>query len=158
MTEGLHFPFSLSCIGEGNGNPLQCSCLENPRNGGAWWVALYGVAQSRTQLKWLSSSSISESWKTGVRQKNATPLLKTFRHTPGNRTGGRRGTCVSSFTRHHQMFFHICADLCLYRINESLCFSPFLTLSVLWHFKIFAIWWVWKTVSRCCFGLHLTDS
>ena len=47
-TEGLHFHFSLSCIGEGNGNPPQCSCLENPRDGGAWWAAVYGVAQSRT--------------------------------------------------------------------------------------------------------------
>ena len=56
-TEWLHFHFSLSCIGEGNGNPLQCSCLENPRDGGAWWAVIYGVAQSRTRLKWLSSSS-----------------------------------------------------------------------------------------------------
>ena len=56
-TERLHFHFSLSCIGEGNGNPLQCSCLENPRDGGAWWAAVYGVAQSRTRLKRLSSSS-----------------------------------------------------------------------------------------------------
>ena len=56
-TEQLHFHFSLSCIGEGNGNPLQCSCLENPRDGGAQWAAVYGVAQSRTQLKRLSSSS-----------------------------------------------------------------------------------------------------
>ena len=56
MTEQLHFHFSLSCIGEGNGNP-QCSCLENPRGGGAWWAAVYGVAQSRTRLKQLSSSS-----------------------------------------------------------------------------------------------------
>ena len=56
-TERLHFDFSLSCIGEGNGNPLQCSCLENPRDGGAGWAAVYGVAQSRTRLKWLSSSS-----------------------------------------------------------------------------------------------------
>ena len=48
---------SLSRIGEGNGNPLQCSCLENPRGGGAWWAAIYGVAQSWTRLKWLSSSS-----------------------------------------------------------------------------------------------------
>ena len=56
-TEHLHFHFSLSCIGEGNGNPLQCSCLENPRDGGASWAAIYGVAQSRTQLKRLSSSS-----------------------------------------------------------------------------------------------------
>ena len=50
-TERLHFDFSLSCIGEGNGNPLQCSCLENPRDGGAGWAAVYGVAQSRTRLK-----------------------------------------------------------------------------------------------------------
>ena len=56
MTEQLHF--SLSCIGEGNGNSLQCSCLENPRDGGAWWAAVYGVAQSRTRVKRLSSSSI----------------------------------------------------------------------------------------------------
>ena len=50
-TELLHFDFSLPCTGEGNGNPLQCSCLENPRDGGAWWVSVYGVAQSRTRLK-----------------------------------------------------------------------------------------------------------
>ena len=56
-TERLHFDFSLSCIGEGNGNPLQCSCLENPRDRGAWWAAVYGVAQSWTQLKRLSSST-----------------------------------------------------------------------------------------------------
>ena len=56
-TERLPFHFSLSCIGEGNGNPLQYSCLENPRDGGAWWAAVYGVTQSRTQLKRLSSSS-----------------------------------------------------------------------------------------------------
>ena len=56
-TERLHFHFSLSCIGEGNGNPLQYSCLENPRDSRAWWAAVYGVAQSRSWLKWLSSSS-----------------------------------------------------------------------------------------------------
>ena len=56
-TERLHFHFSLSCIGEGNGNPLQWSCLENPRDGKAWWAAVYGVARSRTRLKRLSSSS-----------------------------------------------------------------------------------------------------
>ena len=60
-TERLHFHFSLSCTGVGNGNPLHCSCLENPRDGGAWWAAVYGVAQSRTRLKWLSSSSSSSS-------------------------------------------------------------------------------------------------
>ena len=55
-TQWLHFQFSLSCIGEGNGNPLQCSCLENPRDSGAWWAAVYGGAQSWTRLRWLSSS------------------------------------------------------------------------------------------------------
>ena len=59
MTEWFHFHISLSCIGEGNGNPLQCSCLENPRDGGAWWAAVYGVAQSWTQLKQISSSRSS---------------------------------------------------------------------------------------------------
>ena len=56
MTEQLHYYFSLSCTGEGNGNPLQCSCLENSRDGGPWWAAVYGVAQSQTRLKRLSSS------------------------------------------------------------------------------------------------------
>ena len=66
MTEQLPFHFSLSCIGEGNGNPLQCSCLENLGDSGAWWAAVYGVAQNQTQLKWLGGSSSSmyewESW------------------------------------------------------------------------------------------------
>ena len=61
-TERLHFHFSLSCIGEGNGNPLQCSCLKNPRDGGAWWAAVYGVAQNQTRLKRLSSSSGIYGW------------------------------------------------------------------------------------------------
>ena len=56
-TKQLQFDFSLSCIGERNGNPLQYSCLENPRDGGAWWAAVYGVAQSWTGLKRLSSSN-----------------------------------------------------------------------------------------------------
>ena len=58
-TERLHFHFSLACVGEGNGSPLQCSCLENPRDRRASWAAIYGVAQSRTRLKPLSSSSSS---------------------------------------------------------------------------------------------------
>ena len=61
-TERLHSHFSLSCIGEGNGNPLQCSCLENPRDRGAWWAAVSGVTQSPTQLKGLSSSSSMHSY------------------------------------------------------------------------------------------------
>ena len=65
-TEQLHFHFSLSCIGEGNGNSLQCSCLENPRDGGAWWAAVYGVAQSPTRLKRLSSSNYKISYSKGT--------------------------------------------------------------------------------------------
>ena len=61
-TEQFHSHFSLSYIGEGNGNPLQCSCLENPRDGGAWWAAVYGVAWSRTRLRWLSSSRLVRVW------------------------------------------------------------------------------------------------
>ena len=80
-TERLHFHFSLSCIGEGNGNPFQCSCLENPRDGGAWWAAVYGIAQGRTRLKWLSSSSSSI---LGRRQWQPTPVL-----LPGKSHGRR---------------------------------------------------------------------
>ena len=70
MTERLHFHFSLSCIGEGNGNPLQCSCLENPRDEGAWWAAIYGVAQSQTRLKQLSSRSSSITLTVGFDMEN----------------------------------------------------------------------------------------
>ena len=83
MTERLPFHFSLSCLGEGNGNPLQCSCLENPRDGGAWWAAVYGVAQSRTRLKWLSSSSSSSKY---FRTKGSSALP-----SPGPSPGTLRG-------------------------------------------------------------------
>ena len=69
-TERVHFHFSLSHTGEGNGNPPQCSCLENPRDGGAWWAVVYGVAQSQTRLKWLSSSSSITQLKTITPQPN----------------------------------------------------------------------------------------
>ena len=74
-TEQLPFHFSLSCIGEGNGNPLQYSCLENPRDGGAWWAAVCGVAQSRTRLKRLSSSS--SSFRIERKSTEVVPLLAT---------------------------------------------------------------------------------
>ena len=73
-TERLHFHFSLSCIGEGNGSPLHCSCLENPRDGGAWWAAVYGVAQSWTRLKRLSSSSEAPDTVLGPKQDRLTRL------------------------------------------------------------------------------------
>ena len=68
-TERLHFHFSLSCIGEGNGNPLQCSCLENSRDEEAWWAAVCGVAQSRTRLKWLSLALITTEPTAGTGQQ-----------------------------------------------------------------------------------------
>ena len=68
-TERLHFHFSLACTGEGNSNPLPCSCLENPRDGRAWWAAIYGVAQSRTRLKQLGSSNSLPCEKTAHRDK-----------------------------------------------------------------------------------------
>ena len=90
-TERLHFDFSLSCIGEGNGNPLQCSCLENPRDGGAWWAAVSGVAQSQTRLKRLSSSSSSSSSSRDLMKK--TPVLnKCPRVGPGKRIQKRGQT------------------------------------------------------------------
>ena len=76
--EHLHFHFSLSCIGERNGNPLQCSCLENPRDGGAWWAAIYGVAQSQTRLKRLSSSSSRVSNTTTTIQNRMLQNTLTF--------------------------------------------------------------------------------
>ena len=73
-TEQLHFPFSFLGTGEGNGNPLQCSCLENPRDGGAWWAAVCGVTQSRTRLKRLSSNP-SSAWQSKLTLKNPLDCL-----------------------------------------------------------------------------------
>ena len=83
-TERLPFHFSLSCIGEGHGNPLQCSCLENPRDGGAWWAAVCGVAQSRTWLKRLSSSSILYLEKHGAVKKMRCLVAQILSRTYGN--------------------------------------------------------------------------
>ena len=80
-TERLPFQFSLSCIGEGNVNSLQCSCLENPRDGGAWWAAVYGVAQSQTGLKQLSSSS-------------SIPMLLSMGAMTANLSLQHRGWCL----------------------------------------------------------------
>ena len=73
---------SLPCIGEGNGNPLQCSCLENSRDGGAWWAAVYGVAQSRTWLKWLSSSSKSAVRTSYITKYSALYLAQSLKWGP----------------------------------------------------------------------------
>jgi len=98
-TEQLHFHFSLLCIGEGNGKPLQCSCLENPRDGGAWWAAIYGVAQSRTRLKRLSSSSMA--WETSSDSTKVTQINGTKTPTgffcPQNVTNGASSKCMQHF-------------------------------------------------------------
>ena len=78
VTERLHFHFSLSCIGEGNGNPLQCSCLGNPRDGGAWRAAAYAVTQRQTRPKWLSSSSSIMYWLRFFRSKSFNVILKVL--------------------------------------------------------------------------------
>ena len=93
MTERLHLPFSLSCIGEGNGNPLQCSCLENPRDGGACWAAVYGVTQNRTRLKRLSSSSSSHM----------------------NRSEGARKSCKYNFSMCIHTYIYVYVQVCIFR-------------------------------------------
>ena len=89
---------SLSCIGKGNGNPLQCSCLENPRDGGAWWAAAYGVPQSQTWMKWLNSSihmSYFKSWKM-MPWKCCTQYASKFgKLNSGHRTGKGQFSCQS---------------------------------------------------------------
>ena len=97
-TERLHFHFSLSCVGEGNGNPLQCSCLENPRDRGAWWAAVYGVAQSWTRLKKLSSSSGSNHKESACNagDQSSVPGL---RRCPGERTSNPLQCACPSWTQ-----------------------------------------------------------
>ena len=96
-TERLHFLFSFSCIGEGNGNPLQCSCLENPRDGGAWWAAVFGVAQSWTRLKRLSSRMyyyyiilLSNEWIYSLNKKGREGNMKRGREGRRKRREGRK--------------------------------------------------------------------
>ena len=92
-TERLHFHFSLSCIGEGNGNPLQCSCLENPRDGGAYWAAISGVTQSYTWLKRLSSSS------SGLFYLSSSSYVSQWRNLPK--------ICQPNFDLFHYFLFSI---------------------------------------------------
>ena len=93
-TERLHFHFSLSCIGEGNSNPLQYSCLENPRDGGAWWAAVYGVAQSRTRLKRLSSSSSLMLQPSAVVSSTLPRILEVVIFIPWHKSGGIWPPCT----------------------------------------------------------------
>ena len=96
-TEWLHFHFSLSCIGKGNGNPLQCSCLENPRDWGAWWAAVYGVTQSRTWLKQLSSSS-SILFQKAYKESNVPQYVYSLAE--------QMGACLLDESRNHWKIVH----------------------------------------------------
>ena len=123
-TERLHFHFPLSCIGEGNGNPLHCSCLENPRDSRVWWAAVYGVTQSRTWLKWLSSSSSSR---------------KTDSCKPWGRTQLLRWpTCCGG-----------CFSLNKSTSHLSFCLSPNSFCD-----KISTIWASWGPKTRCVISVN----
>ena len=94
-TERLHFHFSLSCIGEGNGNPLQCSCLENPRDRGAWWAAVHGVAQSRTHWSDLAAATQLQNTQRGKQFQSS---KKQDLHLP------RQASIYIPFTLYLQLF------------------------------------------------------
>ena len=117
-TERLYFHFSLSCIGEGNGNPLQCSCLENPRDGGAWRTAIYGITQSRTRLKQLSSSSSStfkstvaqcHSWHTEAGMEGTSK--KSYRLEEGEEVGDGRAEGLSAIGDGGQAAVSLMSDI-----------------------------------------------
>ena len=118
-TERLHFPFSLSCIGEGNGNPLQCSCLKNPRDGGAWWAAVYGVAQSRTRLKRLSSKS------------NTLYILLMYHFKCLWSVSQQKKKKVSSYQKYFNLF-------CILDISRQ--------YSLVRHFNIYEYYWMTKLI------------
>ena len=136
-TERLHFHFSLSCIGEGNGNPLQRSCLENPGYAGAWWAAVSGVAQSRTRLKRLSSSSSSSGHllpaprpPTHCHEPQVPPEFQNTKSTPcaskaGLRVSGAQAECINSWRAyllcHSEGLFFFLFNVGLSLYNLSRC-------------------------------------
>ena len=121
-TERLHFHFPLSCIGEGNGNPLQCSCLDNPRDGEVWWAAIYGVAQSRTRLKRLSSSSL-----------NTTALSFPLNHIwlCSTWSGLAKLPCFQIFQSSFQLRIFCCSQWILHGIVKGLPDQTFLILQLI---------------------------
>ena len=126
-TERLPFHFSLSCIGEGNGNPLQCSCLENPRDGGAWWTAVYGVAESQTRLKWLSSSS-SRGWGEGGIIKKSTGIFRAMKLFCATTTVV--DICYYKFLQNHRVHHTKKESQCkLWALNSNDVYHRFLNCS-----------------------------
>ena len=127
-TERLHFRFSLSCIGERNDNPLQYSCLENPRDGGAWWAAVSGVAQSRTRLKWLSSSSRDT-------------------YFPLNYSCFLQTSCFPKYMLNCTLFYFICTVFRTESRNSRWLWPIFFSTISLWH----SVSW-WLGLPRWCNG------
>ena len=135
-TERLHFVFLLPCIGEGNGNPLQCSCLENPRDGGAWWAAVYGVAQSRTRLKWLSSSSSSIPLHIWLSSTSLYICIYVYTHTHTHTH--QRSSCIifAGF------FLSMSSNLASSKIQAytSSTFPPQASYAILWLYLMSISW------------------
>ena len=128
-TERLHFHFSLSCIGEGNGNPLQYSCLENPRDGGACWAAVYGVAQSRTWLKWLSINiSLNLALRSSWHKLQSTPglIFPDYRASP-SLAAKNVINLISVLT----ILWCPCIELSLVLLEESICYDQCVLLATL---------------------------
>jgi len=118
---------SLSYIGEGNGNPLQCSCLENPRDGGAWWAAVYGVTQSRTQLKRLSSSSSSKE------------MWTNFQLVTGQVFGGYYSLLPTQFLEKSKGRWEIRVYVCLHSCYRRQCLGGTSFLSGFLHLLGFVL-------------------
>ena len=135
MTERLHFHFSLSCFGEGNGNPLQCSCLENPSDGGAWWAAVYGVAQSRTRLKQLSSSMFNSLLLNDQLLEKKTYLI----HLHTLRTEQTLAESVHNYHGHGNQISNLLELFCNQdnEVYDFLCTVLFFFLFFFYHFFFF---------------------
>ena len=158
--ERLHFHFLLSCFGEGNGNPPQCSCLENPRNGGAWWAAIYGVTQSWTRLKQLSSSSSRRSYVFILEKEpfcvtdGVCPLYWQANSYPLYYQGSPRSCICDTICQCDQQ------NLPVAKKNQAryICSLACMTDSVLWHHWLRWGWqecaWVREIEEICLDGLN----
>ena len=141
-TERLHFHFSLSCIGEGNGKPLQRSWLENPRDGGAWWAAVYGIAQSETLLKRLSSSS--SSCPRDSLESSPAPWFKIINSLVLSLLYGPTLTPICDYWKIHSFdYMDLCCQWCLCT-TFVIAFHPrskCLLISSCTHH----LWWFWSS-------------